>query len=68
MSARTVDRLFTVRQAAERLGTTERFIRRLIAERRITFVKMGHGRGSPVRIRESVLEQFIADCTVGAVG
>ncbi|CAM5444909.1 hypothetical protein SVIOM342S_06044 [Streptomyces violaceorubidus] len=36
----TVDRLLTVDQVAERLGTGLRF-RRLIEERRITFVKVG---------------------------
>ena len=33
--------LLTVQQAADRLGTSVRFIRRLRAERRITFVKLG---------------------------
>ena len=50
-----VERLFTVAQAAELLGTTERFPRRLIAERRIEFVKIGRH----VRIRESALAAFI---------
>jgi excisionase family DNA binding protein len=35
------DRHLSVAQVAERLGTTERFPRRLAAERRITFVKVG---------------------------
>lgn len=56
------DRLLTVAQAAERLGTTERFPRRLIAERRISFVKLG----SHVRIPERALEEFIAASTVEA--
>jgi hypothetical protein len=30
-----LDTLLSVEQAAERLGTSERFVRRLIAERRI---------------------------------
>ena len=38
--------LLTVDQAAERLGTSPRFIRRLVAERRIAFTK----RGKHVRI------------------
>jgi len=50
-----VDRLLTVAQAAELLGTTERFPRRLIAERRIEFVKVGRH----VRISESALAAFI---------
>jgi excisionase family DNA binding protein len=46
----------TVGQAAEVLGTTERFPRRLIAERRIRFVRLGR----LVRIPESALREFIA--------
>ena len=49
------DRLLTVGQVAELLGTTERFPRRLIAERRIEFVKIGRY----VRIRESALMAFV---------
>lgn len=56
------NQLLTVAQAAERLGTTERFPRRLIAERRITFVKLG----SHVRIPERALDEFIAASTVEA--
>jgi excisionase family DNA binding protein len=36
-----MDTLLTVEQAADRLGTPERFVRRPIAERRITYVKLG---------------------------
>ncbi|WP_406732178.1 excisionase family DNA-binding protein [Streptomyces sp. NBC_01794] len=54
------ERLLTVRQAAELLGTTERFPRRLIAERRIVFVKVGRH----VRIPEGALEGFISANTV----
>jgi excisionase family DNA binding protein len=36
-----LDTLMTVEQAAERLGTTERFVRRLVFERRIAYVKLG---------------------------
>ncbi|MBO1286363.1 excisionase family DNA-binding protein [Streptomyces sampsonii] len=54
------DPLLTVGQAAERLGTTARFPRRLIAERRIAFVKVG----SHVRIKASVLEAYIEGNTV----
>jgi len=49
------ERLLTVEAAAERLSTSPRFIRRLIAERRIEFVKVGRH----VRISESVLDDFI---------
>jgi excisionase family DNA binding protein len=48
--------LCTVEQAAERLNTTPRFIRRLIAERRIAFVRLGRH----VRIEEDDLEAFIS--------
>lgn len=54
------DPLLTVDQAAERLGTTARFPRRLIAERRIAFVKVG----SHVRIKESALVAYIEGNTV----
>jgi excisionase family DNA binding protein len=47
--------LYTVEQAAERLNTTPRFIRRLIAERRITFTRLGRH----VRIDSVSLEEFI---------
>lgn len=48
--------LYTVEQAAERLNTTPRFIRRLIAERRITFTRLGRH----VRIAADVLDDFVA--------
>jgi excisionase family DNA binding protein len=48
--------LLTVDQAAERLGTTPRFVRRLIAEKRIAYVKLG---GWHVRIEDTVLDEFI---------
>jgi excisionase family DNA binding protein len=51
----TTERLLTVEAAAERLSTSPRFIRRLIAERRIEFVKVGRH----VRISESALADFI---------
>lgn len=57
------DRLLTVAQAAELLGTTERFPRRLIDERRIRFVRVGRH----VRIPESALREFIEAGTVQPV-
>ena len=47
--------LLTVEAAAERLSTSPRFVRRLIAERRIEFVKVGRH----VRISEAALSDFI---------
>jgi excisionase family DNA binding protein len=51
----TRDRLLTVAQVAELLGTSERFPRRLLAERRIRFVRIGRH----VRIPESAVDEFI---------
>jgi excisionase family DNA binding protein len=51
-----VDRLLTVAEVAELLGTTERFPRRLVAERRIVYVHVGRH----VRIPESAVRNFIA--------
>jgi excisionase family DNA binding protein len=52
----TIERHLTVTEVAELLGTTERFPRRLIAERRIRFVRIGRH----VRIPESAVHEFIA--------
>jgi excisionase family DNA binding protein len=54
------DHLLTVEEAAERLGTGVRFIRRLISERRIRYVKLG----KPVRIPESAITAYIEERTV----
>jgi excisionase family DNA binding protein len=68
VTLRPGDRLLSVAEVAERLGTTDRFPRRLIAERRITFVKLGEGRRAHVRIPESAVNDFIAAATVKATG
>jgi excisionase family DNA binding protein len=62
MSAST-GKLLTVDQAAERLGTSVRFPRRLIAERRITFVRIGRH----VRIPESAVMAMIEAGTVDPI-
>jgi len=49
------DPLLTVAQAGDYLGTGERFIRRLIAQRRISYVKLG----KYVRLQRSTLDAFI---------
>lgn len=59
----TADRLLTVDEAAERLGTGVRFIRRLVHERRIRYVKLG----KHVRIAESVLAAYVEERTVEPV-
>lgn len=54
------DPLLTVDQAGDLLGTGPRFARRLIAERRIRFVKVGRH----VRIPESAVIEFVHAHTV----
>ncbi len=51
-----VEQLLTVAEVAELLGTTERFPRRLVTERRIRFVHIGRH----VRIPASAVAEFIA--------
>lgn len=55
-----IEKLYDVPQAAEVLGSSEKFIRRLIAERRIAFVRMGRC----IRITESALSGYITAQTV----
>lgn len=52
--------VYTTKQAAEKLGVGERMIRRLVAERRIEFIKIG----KHVRISEEALQQFLQAGTV----
>lgn len=62
-----MDRLLTVEEVANRLGTFQtsgvRFPRRLISERRIRFVRVGRH----VRIPESALVEYIERGTVEPV-
>lgn len=55
-----MESLLTVDQAAAVLGTTARFPRRLIAERRIRFVRVGRH----VRIPASALQELVDAGTV----
>jgi excisionase family DNA binding protein len=55
--------LLDVGGAASRLGCSERFIRRLVMERRIPFVKLG---GTKVRFVASDLEEWITDQRIDA--
>jgi excisionase family DNA binding protein len=50
-----LDTLLSVEQAAERLGTSVRFVRRLVFQRRIAYVKLGRH----VRIAAGDLGAFI---------
>ena len=47
--------LLSVAEAGEYLGTGERFIHRLITERRISYVKVGKN----VRLERSTLDAFV---------
>jgi excisionase family DNA binding protein len=58
-----MERLLSVAEVAELLGTKERFPRRLIAERRIRFVHVGRH----VRIPESAVAEFVAEGLVEPV-
>jgi excisionase family DNA binding protein len=51
-----MDKLLTVEEAADRLGTSVRFVRRLVFERRISYTKLGRH----VRIAASDLDTFVA--------
>jgi excisionase family DNA binding protein len=55
-----MERLLSLPEVADRLGTTTRFPRRLIAERRIRFVRLGRH----VRLPESAIEEFVEAGTV----
>jgi excisionase family DNA binding protein len=51
-----MDKLLTVEEAADQLCTSVRFVRRLIAERRIAYVRVGRH----IRIAEADLASFVA--------
>ena len=57
-----LDTLLSVEQAAEHLGTSVRFVRRLVFERRIAYVKVGRH----VRISEHDLSNYVATGRVEA--
>ncbi len=48
--------LLSVEEAAQKLGTSPRFVRRLIAERRIAFTKLGRH----VRLDTADIDAFVA--------
>lgn len=57
------EKFLSIAEVAERLGTTQRFPRRLIEERRIEFKRFGRH----VRIAESALAAYIDACTVAPI-
>jgi excisionase family DNA binding protein len=58
------DRLLTPEEAAERLGTSLRFVRRLVFERRIAYRKLGRY----IRFHPDDVEEYIAANRVEADG
>lgn len=48
--------LLTVPEVADKLGTSQRFVRRLVHERRIAYMKLG----KHVRISDRDVDDFIA--------
>ncbi|GAA4117831.1 helix-turn-helix domain-containing protein [Knoellia locipacati] len=58
-----MEKLYTLEEAAAVMGTTGRFPRRLVAQRRIRFVKLGRF----VRIPESAIDEFLDEGTVEVV-
>ena len=64
-SGHEMDRLLGVAEVAELLGTTERFPRRLIAERRIRFVRVGRHVRIPLEaVREYVESETVPPLTI----
>lgn len=53
----------TVVETAAYLNTSQRFVRRLVAERRIAF----HRVGRHVRFAQEDLDRWLADCRVEAI-
>lgn len=63
-TAPTEEKYLSVKKASEHLGMdSERFVRRLVAERRITYSKFG----THVRIAVSVLDEYMRVSEVPAV-
>ena len=56
--------LLDIGAAAERLACSERFVSRLVQERRIPFIRLG---GTRIRFEAADLDQWIADQRVSAV-
>lgn len=63
-SSRGADDLLSYQEAAEILGTAPAFVERLVAQRRIAFIKIGHF----VRVRRCDLDAYIEHSRVPASG
>ena len=65
----TTKKYLTVSEAAEHLNTSDRFVRRLIAERRIAFHKVGrHVRFAVADLDAFVAAGRVAPITAGGYG
>jgi excisionase family DNA binding protein len=64
MEESVLNQMLSMTDAAELLGTSRHFVRRLVAERRIRFYKVGRH----VRIAEADLLSFVAAGRVEATG
>jgi excisionase family DNA binding protein len=57
-----------VRGAAERYGITERYVRHLVATKRIPYWKVGNTSRSPLVFDQTELDAWFADHRVEAIG
>ena len=58
--------MLTVAQVAQRLGIKEATVRLWIAQRRLSYVKLGRHRKSAIRIPEAEVNRLIEKSTVPA--
>ena len=59
--------MLTVAQFAQRLGIKEATVRMWLAQRRISYIKLGGTRKSAIRIPEAEIDRLIRNHTVPAV-
>ena len=62
-SQRSHEKPLTVNQAADYINVSERYMRRLVQERRITFIKVGR----LLRFSPEVLDAFLDENVIEAV-
>jgi excisionase family DNA binding protein len=62
-AARTNRTLIDSAEVARRLGVNARFVRRLVGERRIRYVKVGH----LVRFDPAEVDRFVEQSSIGAL-
>lgn len=64
MADQTESKWLTVKEAATYVGVSERFMRRLMEERKIPFHKHGEFQASPVRIAQDDLDRYLSTTRV----